>query len=245
MNKEYVQQYVSLEKEHWWFVARKKIICFFIDRHIQSRGLRVLNIGAAGGASSAWLSKYGSVTSVENEPYFLQYLRSQSTDVVDASVNNLPFADNSFDMVCAFDVLEHVEDDRQALKELERVCSSSGWLIITVPAFQWLWSGHDVVNDHKRRYRRHDLKKLLNEDDALESREISYFNFLLLPPVFIARKFSNLFRGKRNPKSDFENFKTNSFLNRLLKNIFLSEIGLFKWFRLPFGVSLIAVLQKK
>lgn len=245
MNKEYVQQYVQLEKEHWWFVARKKIISRVIDKYIKTNTNQVLNVGAAGGASTEWLARYGEVTSVENDPYFLQHLQAHHTSVVDASILSLPFNDNSFDLVCVLDVLEHVENDRAAMLELQRVCKPSGFIIITVPAYQWLWSSHDVVNNHKRRYNEASLRTLVNDGDSLVWKDTSYFNFLLLPPIALARKISNIFYNKKHQKSDFETFKMKGFLNRILKKIFLAEISLAKWMRLPWGVSLIGVLQKQ
>jgi SAM-dependent methyltransferase len=245
MNKEYVQQYVQLEKEHWWFVARKKIIARVIEKYINTHTNLVLNVGAAGGASTEWLARYGEVTSVENDPYFLQHLQANHKNVVEASIHSLPFTENSFDLVCVFDVLEHVDNDRAAMLELQRVCKPSGFIIISVPAYQWLWSSHDVVNDHKRRYNQASLRTLVNDGDTLVWKETSYFNFLLLPPIVLARKIANIFYNEKNPVSDFETFKLNGFLNRILKKIFLAEMFLAKWMRLPWGVSLIGVLLKQ
>lgn len=244
MNKEYVQQYVQLEKEHWWFIARKKILHHYISKHVKGNNYRILNIGAAGGESSRLLGEFGKVVSVENDSYFVDYLQSQNIDVVDASILELPFDNNSFDMVCAFDVIEHVENDKAALAEMKRVCVPSGFVFVTVPAFQSLWSRHDVVNDHKRRYNENSLKSLVNKNDELDWIEIAYFNFILFLPVYVARKLSNLFSNRNPAKSDFETFKTGRFLNSVLKRIFSSELFLAKRMRLPWGVSLIGVLQK-
>lgn len=243
MNREYVQQYVALEKKHWWFIARKKIICRFIDQNVPGSNLRILNIGAAGGASSEWLSKYGAVLSVENDPWFLEHLRQNNIDVIEASIDALPFADEYFDMVCAFDVLEHVGNDRQALLEMQRVCKTEGHLVLTVPALPSLWSKHDVVNEHKRRYTRLALKSLIRPTDPLRLKILSYFNFILLPPIYLARKVSNLFFSKK-AESDFQTFKVNKLVNPVFERIFSFETFLSKWFRFPGGVSLIAVIEK-
>lgn len=244
MNKEYVQQYVSLEKDHWWFAVRQQIITGFISRNISTKKLSILNIGAAGGASSQWLSEFGNVVSVENEHAFLEYLKSSGINVVDASIELLPFENNQFDLVCAFDVIEHVTNDKAALSEMERVCKPEGILCITVPAFKSLWSVHDEVNGHKRRYSKKGLKEIIVSRPMLKTLDIAYFNSILFIPIYIARKLSGFF-NKKNQQSDFENFKTGTFTNRILKSIFGLEVSLLKSIRFPVGVSLIAVLKKQ
>ena len=127
MDKLYVQQYGQLENEHWWFIVRHKILLQTLQKyipHTNLQTLKILNVGAAAGGSSRWLSAFGEVTSLENDPLFLNYLQDQKIVVINASVTNIPLDDNSFDLVCAFDVIEHVEDDKKAISELIRVWSA-------------------------------------------------------------------------------------------------------------------------
>ncbi|RYY70743.1 MAG: class I SAM-dependent methyltransferase [Chitinophagaceae bacterium] len=244
MNKEYVQQYVQLEKAHWWFVVRQKIILYFLHKHIKGSSLKILNIGAAGGASSKWLQEFGEVVSVENESFFIDHLRSEGMNVTDASIISMPFPDNSFDLVCAFDVIEHVEQDDVALKEINRVCKSHGTVCITVPAFQSLWSNHDVVNRHFRRYKKKELHKRIETVNGLSIKEMAYFNSLLFLPIFVARRVGPIFSSRKEDRSDFELYKTSSLLNGILKAVFSFEQSLLKKISFPFGVSLICVLRK-
>lgn len=246
MNKEYVQQYVQLEKQHWWFVVRQKIILSFLKKYTKDLPVRVLNIGAAGGASSQWLSKFGAVVSVETELSFIDYLRSKHIEVVDASIVNMPFDDNSFDLVCAFDVIEHVEDDVAAVKEMERVCKKDGVICATVPAFKMLWSNHDMVNGHYRRYTKKSFLSLFAKNAVLKNYELQYFNSLLFLPILVVRKISNLFKkGLDKNQSDFTNYKTRGILNKILRIIFAAEIPLLKFIKFPFGVSLIGIWKKQ
>jgi SAM-dependent methyltransferase len=248
MTKEYVQQYAVLERTHWWFLVRQKIILRFLHKHLpepHSKSLRILNIGAAGGASSEFLAVFGKVVSVENEPAFIAYLKTNNIDVTTASITGLPFADNSFDLVCAFDVIEHVEDDFAAMNELRRVCTPMGAICVTVPAFNMLWSNHDVVNGHYRRYEKKQLTNLLNRFEGLKIHEMAYFNSLLFLPIYMLRKITNLVAAdKKERPSDFSYFKMPSLLNRIFKIIFSLEIPLMRLFHFPFGVSLLAFLQK-
>ncbi len=246
MNKEFVQQYVQLENAHWWFVVRQKIILYFLHKHIKGCSLTILNIGAAGGASSKWLEEFGAVTSVENESVFIDHLRSKGMNVTDASVLSMPFADNSFDLVCAFDVIEHVEDDASALREIQRVCKVQGIVCITVPAFQSLWSNHDMVNRHFRRYSKKELHKRIEAVNNFSIKESTYFNSLLFLPIFVARKVGAVFSsGTKDGKSDFELYKTASWVNVVLKCIFSFELFLLREVSFPVGVSLICILKKK
>lgn len=248
MNKQYVAHYGQLETTHWWFIVRQKILTQTVKKYIsvqQIGKLKFLNVGAAAGASSKWLSAFGTVISIENDPLFFQCLKEQSVEVVNASVTALPFNKNEFDLVCAFDVIEHVADHEKALSELQRVCKPEGIICITVPAYQCLWSVHDEVNGHQRRYTMAPLKELLNTQKNNDIQYASYFNTILFIPIYLIRKLEKLFRKKRqNESSDFEYYKTNSVVNKLFQVIFGIEFFLLKLFRLPFGVSIIMVIKK-
>jgi SAM-dependent methyltransferase len=241
MNKEYVKEYVALETAHWWFKVRQKIILQILQKFIpqeKTKRLKILNVGIAGGASSNWLSQLGDVVSVENEPAFLEYLHSQNFPVTNASITSLPFKDNIFDLVCAFDVIEHVEGHQLAIAELWRVCKLDGSLCITVPAFQSLWSNHDVVNGHQRRYTKNELQNLIGSNKIIYS---TYFNTILFVPIFLFRKAMALFNNKpKKEESDFSYSKTNS----LAGYVFGIEPLLLRFIKFPFGVSLIALAKK-
>lgn len=233
MDKEYARKYADLEKNHWWFLARAKIISTILAHYLPGQKLNILNIGVAGGETSRWLAQFGEVTSVENDSLFIELYKKSGRPIVEASITSLPFNNSSFDLVCAFDVVEHVENDRQALVEMQRVCRKGGFVCITVPAIRRLWSGHDVVNRHYRRYQISDFRLL---GSGMKNIYISYFNTILFLPVWMARCWPG--RKKDSPKSDFETFKTNSFYNRVLKAVFGFESTLLPKVKFPFGVSL-------
>lgn len=244
MDKDYVQQYAKLEREHWWFLVRKKILLQFLEKNLPaSSSLSILNVGAAAGASSQWLSSLGKVVSVENDPAFLRQLRQQRFEVTDASVTSLPFAANSFDLVCAFDVIEHVENDELALQELTRVCKTGGHICVAVPAMPGLWSQHDTVNGHYRRYTLESLGGRVSKINGLTLIDSRYFNSLLYFPIWATRRFGAIFR-KKNSVSDFEFFRTPSWVSRLLQWIFGLEHGIFRNKRFSRGVSLAALFKK-
>lgn len=243
----YIQQYGQLENHHWWFTVRQKIILQSLKKFIpahQLSQLKILNVGAAAGGSSKWLSILGETVSLENDPLFVNYLTDQHIAVINASVTDIPLDDGSFNLVCAFDVVEHVEDDRKAIDELLRVCEPGGTLCITVPAFQILWGNHDVVNGHKRRYRKEQLNAMINIQESAVLY-CTYFNMLLFLPILLLRKIQ-LLRGNKTVQndSDFSYFKRNIFLNKIFKIVFGIELFLLRAIKFPFGVSLIMLIRK-
>jgi SAM-dependent methyltransferase len=247
MDKLYVQQYGQLENNHWWFNIRQKIILQTLQKFTpadQTGKLKILNVGAAAGGSTKWLSALGDTVSLENDPLFLSYLSARNLIVINASITDIPLDDDSFDLVCAFDVIEHIEEDRTAVKELVRVCKPGGRICITVPAFQSLWGNHDVVNGHQRRYKKKQLRNIV---DSLPATVLysTYFNCILFVPVFLFRKIQLLLKnGRQGIDSDFTFFKKNIFVNKILKILFGAELFLLRVIRFPFGVSLMMLIRK-
>ena len=241
------KQYYKLEREHWWFLARKEILKSIIKRKINTyKPLRILNIGTATGAGTIMLQEFGEVTSIEYDSDCCKFLNNELHILTqEGSITDLQFEDNSFDLVCAFDVIEHVEDDTLAASEMLRVCKKDGFVIATVPAFMLLWSEHDVINHHFRRYKLNAFRNLFKVDDDNVVVK-SYFNFFFFIPIALIRIIMWPFqknKTKTNATSDFERFKTGR-LNTLLYHIFLIEKTLLKYFRLPFGVSIVCLVKK-
>lgn len=253
MDKRYYLDYYEAERKHWFFKSRNAIIL----QHISSlfdegaADLKILNVGVATGHTSELLNEIGEVTSLEFDDDCCAFLNEElpELEVVQGSVLELPFDDNSFDLVCAFDVIEHVEDDTLAADELKRVCSPNGHVVLTVPAFMSLWSQHDDINHHFRRYRKGRIKSLLSEGG--KTNYLTYFNFFLFPPVFVFRRLSSLLRGSKTAStetagSDLDHFKGDSLISRCLYRILLSEKLLVSWrLVLPFGVSILASWKKE
>jgi SAM-dependent methyltransferase len=251
MDKKYYKKYYTLEREHWWFSARAKILMSHISRVFANQtDLNILNIGAATGYSSELLQQFGTVTSVEFDEDCYEFTRDVvKIPIQQGSILGLDFPDNTFDLVCAFDVIEHVEDDRLAVSEMRRVAKTGSVLCVSVPAFMLLWSGHDVVNHHFRRYTGSTLRGLFSRHDTPIFQ--SYFNFWLFFPIAAVRLLARLFTKKHLAKaedaqSDFDNFRSGSLISTFLKNIFLSEnILLQRFIPLPIGVSILSSWRKK
>lgn len=247
MESEFLKKYYSLERQHWWFLVREKIIRQQLRKSLpQTPSLKILNVGVATGRTSEVLTNFGAVTSVEFDHDTCTFLRnSLKMEVIEASITSLPFDDGFFDVVCAFDVLEHIQFDRLAVSELNRVCKKNGLLYVTSPAFQFLWSAHDIVNYHFRRYTSASLKKLVQT--KFKVVYITYFNFLLFLPIASYRIVKNIFSSKVPPKADnlANGIFAQPWLTTVFKSIFSVEIFLLRYFRLPFGISILVRAEKE
>jgi ubiquinone/menaquinone biosynthesis C-methylase UbiE len=244
MDKEYFKQYYHLERAHWWFVGRMEILNQMLELKIKNQNpLKILNVGVATGLSSKMLEGHGDVTSVEYDEDCCAFLKDQGFEVTQASMTDLPFEDESFDLVCAFDVIEHIKDDNAALAEAKRVLKKGGYVFITVPMYMALWSDHDIINHHERRYENLEINSLITHH--FDFQYSTFFNSILLPPIWFVRKLSNVFKSKnRAIKSDFENFKTGMVNNLLLMTLRMEKRWL-KFSRLGFGVSYLVIAKKK
>lgn len=249
MDKLYYKEYYKLEREHWWFKARLSIIDFFIQEYItKAESIKILNVGAATGATTKMLDNYGDVISIEYDKDCAEFLSTLlNKEVINCSMTNIPLPDASNDLVCAFDVIEHIEYDNEAIKEANRVLKKNGYLCLTVPAFNSLWSRHDEINHHYRRYNINVLKRLLDKN-GFKIEFSTYFNFWLFFPILLIRLVGKLLlptTNKQSSGSDFEKFNTNQSLNKIFYHIFISEIGFFKQgIKLPFGVSAFIIGRK-
>ena len=248
MDSNYYKDYFELERNHWWFLARNEIIRSQVEELYQSNGgpLKIINVGVATGATSEMLANFGEVTSIEYEQDCIDYIKSKiDIDIQLGTILDLKYPDETFDLVCSFDVIEHVENDQLAASELIRVCKKDGFVFITVPAFMSIWSQHDVINHHVKRYVISEIHALFS--NVLVRKYVSYFNFPLSIPIFIVRFFDRLIPGniKRNKtNSDFD-VVSNAWLNKLFYKIFISEKAFIKKkFHFPFGVSIMGIWQK-
>lgn len=245
MDSAYYIEYYELERNHWWFRARSEVLESQIKRIANGNKLKILNIGTATGAGSEMLSRYGEVTSVEFDSECVKFLRGNlKMEVTEASILELPYTENEFDLVCAFDVIEHVEEDQLAAQEMLRVCKNKGTIFCTVPAYNFLWSKHDEVNHHKRRYTASTFNHLFVGSKIIYS---GYFNTLLFLPVTFIRISSRFIPRlflRKGAGSDFT-LAGNQRLNSLLYYFFRLENNLLRRrIRFPFGISYLLITKK-
>lgn len=236
--------YTELEKREngdWWFIGRRKIISTLLSQHLKNKkNLSIVDIGCGAGDVMNVTKEFGDVIGVDNNKQIIEFNKKSGRNAIIADIKKLPFAKQSFDLVTLLEVLEHLEDDSAALKESCRILKPKGTLILTVPAFPFLWGSHDMVAHHKRRYIKQELVAKL-QHSGFKVQKISYMNTFLFPIIFSIRVLKNLFKTDNN-KSDF--FEYPVLANWLLAHIFSLEAQLLKKINFPFGVSLVAIAQK-
>ncbi|MBI3335408.1 MAG: class I SAM-dependent methyltransferase [Candidatus Portnoybacteria bacterium] len=245
MDKDFEQLYLRAPENHWWLKSRREAILGMI-KHCH-RNSRIIEIGCGGGALLSDLRRIGfnNITGVDNSAEAINACKGKGLrDVYQLDGAKLDFRDNSFDMVVASDVLEHIEDDTLALKEWHRILSTKGLVIIFVPAFSFLWSKHDELNHHYRRYTRRMLCDRL-EKTGFKIERSGYWSILLFMPLCLARFVENFFG--RNFVKTLPQKKSISvdILNSLLSGLMgIENYALFKGIDFPFGASFYAISRK-
>jgi len=199
MEPHYEQHYHQVEARHWWFRARRDMVLRLVRQRASGPGCRILDVGCSSGLLLLRLQRegYRGVRGIDASSDGVRLCREAGlrADVMDAHAPDFP--DATFDGLTASDVLEHLEHDAAALAEWRRVLKPGGWLILFVPAFMWLWTGHDTVNRHFRRYTRAQLVQRL-ADAGFEVERSSYWNTGLFLPVAALRLMRRCFRRDPN-----------------------------------------------
>src|SRR5487761_961251 len=192
MEREYELQTHQAEDRHWWYQGRRRVLERAIERLGRPAGARILDAGCGSGRNMVELARHGSGTGVELSDASVELARERdSGEVLEGSVMDMPIDDDTFDLVVSLDVIEHLDDDVGALRELRRVTRPGGALLVTVPAYQWLWSGHDEINHHRRRYDRATLLAAAGEA-GWNCELATHFNSLLLPVAILLRALERI-----------------------------------------------------
>lgn len=233
----------AVEDWHWWYAGRRRILHELLGALPVARPWRVLDAGCGSGRNLVELARYGEPTGLEPAAASVAAARARGVGgvVVGGLDVRLPFEDGRFDVATCLDVIEHLDDDRLALRELRRVVRPGGRLVVTVPCYPALWSSHDVVNQHRRRYTRATLLAAA-ADAGWEPERTTHFNALLLPAAAAARLLERARPPRDAGASDLD--RTPRALNAVLERPLRAEARLIAGGRrLPAGLSLAAVLR--
>jgi SAM-dependent methyltransferase len=231
----------ELEEKHWWFVARRNILQSTLSTLQLPKSSNILEVGCGTGGNIAFLRKFGELICVESDNSAAKLARERNLVPIlsGALPNEMPVFNRQFDLIVLFDVIEHIDDDGESLRVLCKLLNPGGRIVLTVPAFSYLWSQHDEENHHKRRYSRKSLGSLVLSN-GLSLDYISYFNFWLFPIVASIRAIRKIIPYKES----WQDMKLPAtFPNRILQFIFRSERHFIGKRYLPFGMSLVAIIS--
>jgi SAM-dependent methyltransferase len=244
MDPEAYLEMAQTEDRHWWFVARRAVLKDFVSAFELPPLANILEVGVGTGGNLEMLGEFGSVKGMELNPVAREIATRKSQGRIEIRSGRCPddiaFAGDRFNLICMFDVLEHVEEDVETLAALRQALTLDGRLLLTVPAFPWLWSGHDEFLHHKRRYTARDLASKIAAA-GLRLERISYFNTLLFPFGVLSRLLNRLMPGRVGSDAAVPA----AHVNFMLRHIFSLEKVLLRYVNLPFGMSLVAVLRAK
>ncbi|MFZ2455272.1 MAG: class I SAM-dependent methyltransferase [Candidatus Altiarchaeia archaeon] len=237
--QEYYDMYTA-EERHWWFKGRRTMYLSVLNRFFRScKDLDILDFGCGTGRNIEELRKYGKVTGVDisQDSYYLCKKRGLDIRLVDILKDDAKdILNDRFDLITCFDVLEHLQDAGKTVGRLGDFLTDGGYILATVPAHPFLWSNHDVILQHKRRYEKKGLREEF-EKNNFEVVFISYYNSLIFPVA--------LMRQIINPRRTSTAGTDIGLLNSILPPFYVLESRLAALGAMPFGVSLICLARKK
>ena len=238
MERAAYREMADLDQRHWWYQARRRILEDLIRRTIRPpKDAQILEIGCGTGHNLDMLGTFGHVDAIELDDESRAIAEKRlGRGIVSARLPELEgIADGKYDLIAALDVIEHIDEDAAAVAAIAGKLKPGGKFIMTVPAHPWMWSAHDVVNHHKRRYSKAALKRLI-EESPLKIDKLGYFNSLLFPAA-VAERIASKLRGK----DDADVKLPSTPLNSALRTVFAAERHLVGRLPLPPGLSLFAV----
>lgn len=241
MERQAFERMAELDGLHWWYRARRRILEQVIRRFVRPPAdARVLEIGCGTGHNLAMLGQFGRLEAVELDDQARALAEQRlGRPIVDEALPGLATTlPGPYDLIALLDVLEHVDDDRMALTSILGMLSPGGALLLTVPANPWMWTAHDAVHHHHRRYRKADLVARVTAA-GYRIEMLSFFNTMLFPLIAAVR-----LAGKVTKRQDSDDQLPSPMINRALDGVFGLERGLVGRVPMPFGVSLVAVLRR-
>lgn len=242
MDRRVYDRMAEHDSTHWWYRARRDILADYITRYAGlPKDARILEIGCGTGHNLPMLARFGSVDAIEIDPAAREVAASRlGKPVGEAPLPALPGVPRGhYHMIAVLDVVEHIEDDVAALRAMAECLAPGGRILIAVPAHQWMWSAHDVVNHHHRRYSKATLGKAIDAA-GLRARRMRWFNSLLFPVAAAARV-----AGRITGRDDSDDSPPPGPLNTAFETIFRLERHLIGRVPMTPGVSIVTLAEPR
>jgi SAM-dependent methyltransferase len=246
MEHEHQQRYYDLGRTYWWLAGKYRIIADVVRRRFRSeaRPPRVLDLGCGPGNLLDYLAPHGATYGSDFSADALRFCAGRGFPrLFRADFLRLPVRSDSFDLVTCIDVLEHLQDDRRAVAELHRVLRPKGLLVVSVPAFMFLWGDHDTLYGHHRRYTTGEVRERL-EAAGFRVVKLSYFEPLFVAPLWLFRNFKKLFVREKGLEQRDDFVRIFPPLNALLTHMIAAERFPLRYLSFPFGVTILAIAAK-
>jgi SAM-dependent methyltransferase len=240
MDRRVYDRMAEHDSTHWWYRARRDILADYLTREAKlPADARILEIGCGTGHNLPMLATFGTVDAIEIDPAAREIASARlGKPVGDAPLPALPGVPRgAYDLIAVLDVVEHIEDDVAALAAMKQCLAPGGKILIAVPAHQWMWSAHDVVNHHHRRYSKGSLVQAIRAA-GLKERKLGYFNSLLFPLAAAARV-----AGRLTGRDDSDDSPPAGPVNALFERIFRVERHLVGRVPMPIGVSILTLAE--
>jgi 2-polyprenyl-3-methyl-5-hydroxy-6-metoxy-1,4-benzoquinol methylase len=243
MYKQEYKNMFALEDTYWWFVARRKMVINLLRQYVKNReNISILDIGCGTGNNLIELSKLGQAIGLDDSQEAIDFCRQRGLyDVVKQNAEEINLSDNSFNVITMLDVLEHVQDDNKVLNNCYNLCKKDGLMLITVPAYGFLWSEHDEALQHKRRYTASELRnKLILANFKII--KLSYTITSLFFPIFFIRLWQSIFKDSTHPQTSIVLLP--KLINNFIIKILDFENSLLRFINYPIGVSIVCLATK-
>jgi len=242
MRLEELEKMHRLEDQYWWFVGRRQLLRNLIERYAPEAGL-ILDVGCGTGGTLSALEHLGTVVGADLSEDALGFCRQRGHRcLVCSCAEDLAFADGAFGAAVCADVFEHLQDDGKGFSEVLRILRPGGIVVVTVPAYPWLWSEHDEALSHKRRYLASGLRGRLTDAGAEMVRLSHDVSFVF--PIVLAVRLLNRLRLRRLGKPHTQLMSLPGWLNRFFTGLQAMEAWIVTRVSLPVGTSIVAVARK-
>lgn len=238
------QKMGDFEKHYWWHKGKLSLVSELHSMYFPAdKKLRILEIGCGTGEVLNLLSSFGDVTGMDISEEAVQASQDRGFDVIQGDVNTMDLSshEDTYDLVLALDVLEHIRDDMETLRRVRKMLKPGGHFFVTVPAYKFLWSNHDEALHHARRYHSVEIRQKL-KDTGYELKKSTHFVAALFFPIATVRLLSNFIRRKAYAESHY--FKVPKFVNTFFSKLLEFEAKLIRKIYLPIGTTLAAVGKK-